>query len=181
MAEISPAVFFDRDGTLMEEVGYCRSPEQVKVFPGVPEALGRLREAGFKVIIITNQSGIARGYLTSKDFLDVQAELLQQLNAEVDGVYFSPDSPFEESATRKPAPGLVLQAAEQHGIDLSRSYFVGDKASDILCGKLAGTQTILVLTGYGSSRHEANPDFTAKDAVEAVKLILSRFRGSGAA
>lgn len=169
-----PGVFFDRDGTLMEEVGYCSRREEVRVYSGVPAALLRLRRAGFKIFIITNQSGIGRGYFTKEDFDQVQTELFRQLEGKVDGVYFSTDTSDDSNTTRKPSPSMVMQAAQEHGVDLKRSYFVGDKTSDILCGKRAGTCTVLVLSGYGSSQRHCNPDFTVDNAVEAVDLIVGR-------
>lgn len=170
---LRPAVFFDRDGTLMEEVNYCRHPDDVKVFPGVPEALEKLKQAGFLIFVVTNQSGIGRGYFTTQEYLSVEAELLRQLGPCVDGVYFSPDAPGQPSLTRKPSPGLVFEAAERHAVDLPRSYFVGDKTSDILCGKQAGMRTVLVLSGYGSSNRDAQPDLIARDVAEAVDRIVA--------
>ncbi len=150
-----PAIFLDRDGTLMEEVGYCADPSQVRVFPGVIEALQELRDAGYLLILITNQSGIGRGYFTEGTFRAVQSEFERQiLPARLDGVYFSPD--VEASVRRKPAPGMLLEAARDHSIDLARSYMVGDKTSDIEAGACCRMQqgTILVQTGYG--REHAN-------------------------
>src|SRR5882724_2748205 len=104
--QLFPAVFLDRDGTLMEEVDYCRDPERVQVFPNVPSSLRRLKQAGFRLIIITNQSGIGRGILTEADFHVVQAELLRQLGPGlIDGVYFAPETPDQPSIRRKPGPG----------------------------------------------------------------------------
>src|SRR3954470_16249228 len=130
--QLFPAVFLDRDGTLMEEVNYCRDPEKVRVFQNVPSSLGRLKQAGFKLILITNQSGIGRGILTEADFQAVQTELLRQLGPDlIDAVYFAPEAPDQPSIRRKPAPGLLLEAAADHRIDLAASWTIGDKASDI--------------------------------------------------
>jgi len=149
-----PAIFFDRDGTLMEEVDHCKYPSQVRVLEGVPAALRQLKEAGFLLILITNQGGIGRGILTTEDFHAVQAEFLRQLGDPdlIDGVYFAPDMPGEPSVRRKPAPGMLLEAAAEHGIDLATSWTIGDKCIDIEAGRAAGTRTVLVLTGYGASR-----------------------------
>jgi D-glycero-D-manno-heptose 1,7-bisphosphate phosphatase len=145
----------------------------VKVFPGVPEGLRRLKEAGFGVFIITNQSGIGRGLITEAQYRAVQEEFLRQVGREsVDASYHCPDAPGVPSKCRKPEPGMVLQAAEAHHIDLSESYFVGDKSADIECGRRAGTRTVLVLTGYGREQKCA-VDFTCRDAVEAVETILA--------
>jgi D-glycero-D-manno-heptose 1,7-bisphosphate phosphatase len=168
------AVFFDRDGTLMTEVDYCGDPAKVAVIPGVHEALRKLKAAGFKNIIITNQSGIGRGYYSEEQYHAVNAELQRQLGEGlVDGVYYCPAAPEEKSPRRKPHPAMVLEAARDHGIDLARSFFVGDKAVDVLCGRGAGTRTILVLTGYGSKdRETCEPDHVAKSVPEAVEYIL---------
>jgi len=166
------AVFFDRDGTLMEEVNYCSDPNQVKVFPGVREALGRLKAAGFGIFVITNQAGIGRGLMTEAQYRAVEAEFERQLGPGLlDGTYFCPDAPDPPSPRRKPNPGMVLEAAADHGIDLERSFFVGDKAIDIECGDRAGTRTILVLTGYGTQQN-CQPSFCAKDITEAVHFVL---------
>jgi D-glycero-D-manno-heptose 1,7-bisphosphate phosphatase len=165
------AVFFDRDGTLMEEVHYCADPALVRVYPGVREALRRLRQGGWGVFIITNQSGIGRGLITDEQYHAVQAEFLRQAG-DLDGSYYCPDAPGIPSLRRKPEPGMVLEAAEAHGIELAASWFVGDKSVDIECGKRAGTRTIQVLTGYGREQRSV-ADHACSDAVEAVGLILA--------
>ena len=167
------AVFFDRDGTLMEEVHYCGDPAGVRVFPGVSEALRRLKEAGFRAFVITNQSGIGRGLITEAQYHAVQEELLRQIGAGlIDATYFCADPPAVPSTRRKPEPGMVLEAAADYDIDLARSYFIGDKSADIECGQRAGTRTILVLTGYGAEQ-DSHPDFTAHDITQAVEIALS--------
>ena len=166
------AVFFDRDGTLMEEVHYCGDPARVRVLPGVPEALRKLKEAGLRTFVITNQSGIGRGLITEAQYHAVQEELLRQIGAgAIDATYFCADSPDAPSPRRKPEPGMVWEAAADYDIDLARSYFIGDKSADIECGRRAGTRTILVLTGYGAQR-DSRPDFTARDMTEAVEIVL---------
>ena len=171
---LRPAVFFDRDGTLIEEAHYCADPAQVKVLPGVSAALRRLKQAGFLTFVITNQSGIGRGLITETQYRAVEAEMLRQAGAGlIDAVYFCPEAPDSGSLRRKPAPGMVLEAAAEHGIDLARSWFIGDKAADIECGRRAGSRTILVRTGYGSNQNCA-PDFVAADAAAAVDWILQQ-------
>jgi D-glycero-D-manno-heptose 1,7-bisphosphate phosphatase len=166
------AVFFDRDGTLMEEVQYCADPAKVRVFPGIPEALRQLRAAGWRVFVITNQAGIGRGLFTEEQYRAVQREFLRQVGEDlVDATYYCPDPPGVPSTRRKPEPGMVLEAAAEFAIDLPASYLIGDKAIDIECGRRAGTGTILVLTGYGREQRCA-ADFTAGDSVEAVRWIL---------
>ncbi|MDE3164833.1 MAG: HAD family hydrolase [Acidobacteriota bacterium] len=164
------AVFFDRDGTLMEDAHYLGDPAGVRVYPGVPEALARLRAQGWGVFVISNQSGIGRGIITETQYREVQAEFVRQVGT-IDGAYYCPDAPDLPSRRRKPEPGMVLEAAAEHGIDLPRSWFVGDKAADIECGRRAGTRTILVLTGYGAQQLCA-ADLVCRDAVEAVERIL---------
>ena len=165
------AVFFDRDGTLMEEVHYCGDPARVRVFPGVPEALRKLKAAGFRAFVITNQSGIARGLITEAQYHTVQEELLRQIGAGlIDAAYFCADPPAA-STRRKPEPGMVWEAAAAYDIDLARSYFIGDKSADIQCGRRAGTRTILVLTGY-PAEPDSHPDFTADDMTQAVQIVL---------
>jgi len=168
-----PAVFFDLDGTLMEEVFYCNDPARVRVYPGVPEALRRLKAAGFRVFIVTNQSGIARGIITMDQYRAVEAEFLRQAGAgSIDASYLCADLPGVPSQRRKPEPGMVLEAAAEFAIDLPNSYFVGDKAADIDCGRRAGTRTILVRTGYGAEQN-CHPDFLLNTAVEAADFILA--------
>jgi len=167
-----PAVFFDRDGTLMADVDYCSDPRDVRVYPGAAEALARLKQAGYAVIIITNQSGIGRGLMTEEQYRAVEAEFLRQAGkGSIDGTYFCADAPGVPSERRKPEPGMVLEAAREHGIDLSRSFFIGDKKVDIECGRRAGVRTIQVMTGYGAGQ-PAEADYAAGDVVEAVNLLL---------
>lgn len=167
------AVFLDRDGTLMEEVNYCGDPGQVRVYAGVARALGRLKAAGFRTFIITNQSGIGRGFFTVAQYEAVQAELLRQIGPGlIDQTYYCPDGPGIDSTRRKPEPGMILEAAAEHGIDLARSYVIGDKAADVECASRAGTRSILVLTGYGESNNSCGADFVAKDFQEAVDIVL---------
>src|SRR5438128_2653871 len=149
-----PAVFFDRDGTLMRDVDYCGDPAKVEVYPEAREALRRLKERGYRLVIITNQSGIGRGYFTENDYRAVEAEFLRQLGETlIDASYYCPDLPTSASIRRKPGPGMVFEAQRDHQIDLRRSFFVGDKASDIGCGENAGVRTILVQTGYGAGEN----------------------------
>ena len=173
------AVFFDRDGTLMEEVEYCCDPAKVKVISGVPEAIGELKSAGYLAIIVSNQSGIGRGLFTEAQYAAVQQELLRQIGAgRIDASYFCPDAPGVPSLRRKPEPGMVLEAAAEFQIDLAASFLVGDKASDIGCGRRAGTHTILVRTGYGAALERdpafVAPDYVANDVPKAVRWLLRR-------
>jgi D-glycero-D-manno-heptose 1,7-bisphosphate phosphatase len=124
-------------------------------------------------IVITNQSGIGRGWFTEAAYQAVEAEFLRQVGEGlIDASYFCSDAPGMPSGRRKPQPGMVLEAAADFDIDLAQSFFIGDKAADIECGRRAGTRTILVLTGYGAAQ-DCRPDYTARNVVEAVEIVLS--------
>src|SRR6266478_3934770 len=168
-----PAVFFDRDGTIMEDADYCSDPKQVQIFPGVAESLRRLKSNGFKLIIITNQSGIGRGFFTTEQYRAVEAEVLRQLgDGLIDATYFCPDVPGAPSKCRKPAPGMILQAARDHDVDLARSFFIGDKEIDVECGHSAGVPTIRVRTGFDKMTDGSCADWIAEDLPAAVNIIV---------
>jgi D-glycero-D-manno-heptose 1,7-bisphosphate phosphatase len=168
----APATFVDRDGTIMQDADYCSDPKQVQIFPGVPEALRRLKSNGFKLIIITNQSGIGRGLFTIDQYRAVEAEVLRQLgDGLIDSTYFCPDVPGQHSSCRKPAPGMILQAAREHKIDLARSFLIGDKEIDAECGRNAGVRTIRVQTGPQRDMTSTIADWVAADLVEAAEII----------
>jgi D-glycero-D-manno-heptose 1,7-bisphosphate phosphatase len=171
---LSPAVFIDRDDTIMEDCGYCSDPKDVKIFPGVPEALGRLKSSGFKLIIITNQSGIGRGLFTLEQYRAVEAEVLRQLgDGLIDATYFCPDVPGQHSTCRKPAPGMVIKAMREHKIDLFRSFLIGDKEIDIECAHNANVRAIRVRTGIEPDVAGSNADWIADDVAAAVQVILN--------
>lgn len=166
------AVFLDRDGTLMEEVGYCSDPAQVKVYAGAAYALRRLKQAGLLLFIITNQSGIGRGIMTETQYHAVQDELVRQLgDGLIDQSYFCPDLPTVNSLRRKPETGMILEAVREFAVDLPHSFLIGDKRSDVDCGRRAGIRTIQVMTGYGAEQ-KSSADFIASDIVEAVQIVL---------
>ncbi len=170
-----PAVFLDRDGTLMRDVDYCGDPAKVEVYPEAREALRRLKEKGYKLVIITNQSGIGRGLFTEDDYRLVEAKFHRQLGEGlIDASYHCPDLPTSTSIRRKPGPGMVFEAQREHRLDLRRSFFVGDKASDIGCGQNAGVRTILVQTGYGAIENNCRPDWIARDVAHAAEIILKQ-------
>jgi D,D-heptose 1,7-bisphosphate phosphatase len=161
----------------MREVNYCADPKQVEIFSGVAEALMKLRAADYKLIVISNQAGIGRGYFTEAQYRLVEAEVSRAIRpATFDGVYFCPDHPDRATARRKPAPGMVLEAQRDHRIDLARSFFIGDKAIDIECGRNAGVRTILVKTGYGAAELHAAPDWVAENFSEAADIILKQIK-----
>lgn len=188
------SIFLDRDGTLCEEVGYLCSPEQIRLIPKGAEAIRLANERGIKAVLITNQSGIARGFFTVGELQEIHSELSRQLRevgAFLDGVYFCPHHPSEGKAPyrrpcdcRKPASGMILRAALEMGIDLSRSYCVGDRLADLECGMRVGTKGILVLTGYGKEEQASGignqyhrPSYVASNLQEAVAWILDDLKG----
>src|SRR6266700_2752385 len=165
----SPAVFIDRDGTIMHDADYCSDPKQVQVFGGVAEALHRLKNAGYKIIVITNQSGIGRGFFTEKQYRAVEAEVSRQLgNDLIDATYFCSDPPGLPSKYRKPAPGTVFEAACDHDVDLSRSFLIGDKEIDVECAHNAGVRAIRVRTGIQRDVTGRKADWVADDVPAAV-------------
>ncbi|MGZ4966693.1 MAG: D-glycero-alpha-D-manno-heptose-1,7-bisphosphate 7-phosphatase [Chthoniobacterales bacterium] len=173
--EQSRAVFLDRDGTLMRDVEYCGDPKQVEVFGGVPQALRRLKDAGFKLIVITNQSGIGRGYFTEDEYRAVEKEVEQQLGV-IDATYFCPDKPDAGCRCRKPQPGLIFDAQRDHDLDLQRSFLIGDKPLDAECGRNAGVRTILIQTGNEPPNEKSGADWLARDLAEATEIILQHAR-----
>src|SRR5216684_5211531 len=169
----SPAVFIDRDGTIMHDADYCSDPKQVQIFPGVPEALRRLKAKGFKLIIITNQSGIGRGFFSVDQYRVVEAETLRRLgDGLIDSTYFCPDVPGQPSKCRKPASGMILEAARDHDVDLSRSFFIGDKEIDAECGHNAGLRAIRVQTGFDKMTDGSRADWVAEDFTSAANIVL---------
>src|SRR5438874_2543308 len=171
---MSSAVFIDRDGTIMEDCVYCSDPKNVKIFPGVPEALRRLKSNGFKLIIITNQSGIGRGLFTVEQYRAVEAEVLRQLGVGlIDATYFCPDVPGQHSSCRKPAPGMIVEATQEHQINLSRSFLIGDKEIDAECGRNVGMRTIRVRTGFDRETAGSMADWVAEDLPAAAEIILN--------
>ncbi len=174
----TPAIFLDRDGTLMVDTGYVADPAHVSVLPGVVEALAALKKATYRLVIITNQSGIGRGMFTVSDYEAVHARLLELLSGDLfDGVYFCPDHPEIASTRRKPGPGMLLEAARDLDLDLGRSWMIGDREGDVLAGHAAGTRSILLHAEIGGAPRTTQAEFVAKDLAEAADFIL---RDSGA-
>ncbi len=178
------AIFLDRDDTLLDDPGYIDSPDQVKLLSGAAEAVSQFKRMGYRVVIITNQSAIARGMITEKQLEQIHQRMKNMLSAEgaaVDGVYYCPYHPngtvpefARESALRKPGPGMLHKAAEEMDIDLSRSWMIGDRFRDIEAGKAAGCHTILVDVP-GKPREQnplgLEPDRKAVNLREAVNII----------
>ena len=180
---MKPAVFLDRDGTLNEEVGYLSRPEDLRLLPGAAAAVARLNARGVPVVVVTNQSGIGRGYYGWQDFSAVMSRmgtLLALENARIDAIYASPhheagqgEYAVADHPDRKPNPGMLQRAAEEHGLDLARSWMVGDKAIDVEAGRRAGCRACLVRTGYGAGEGDCGADLVAPDLAEAVGHILA--------
>ena len=182
------AVFLDRDGTLNEEVDYLSRVEDLKIMSGAKAALRSLKNSGFLNIVITNQSGISRGYLSEDDLQKIHNELRSLLQDEgtylIDEIYYSPfhkEGIIEkykiDSPDRKPGTGLITKAVEKRNIDLKESFFVGDSLTDMQCADNAGLRKILVATGYGMRDYQKcldldlKPDFFAKDILDASEYI----------
>ena len=183
------AVFLDRDGTINVEVQYLGNPADFQFIPGVPWALRRLKGAGFLLVVVTNQSGIGRGYYDEAALESIHEQMhadLAGFGVSIDACYFCPHHPDhatgnyrKECDCRKPLPGMLQQAAEDLDIDLSRSYMIGDKLADVEAGINAGCTPLMVLTGYGSSHAERLPEGVhaysdLQAAADAILLLESR-------
>jgi D-glycero-D-manno-heptose 1,7-bisphosphate phosphatase len=177
---VSRAVFLDRDGTLIEDKDYLHRPEEVIIYPGVGLALKRLQNAGFKLFIVTNQSGVGRGMFPIEDVHNVHEHLCRELakdGVRIEKIYIAPEAPDAPSRGRKPSPQFLLDARDEAGIDLAQSYMVGDKLIDLECGRNAGLKkSILVRTGYGA-KMEMNGDLknavVVDDLPRAAEWILN--------
>jgi len=194
---VNKAVFLDRDGTILKEIegtspetlGYLINVQQVELIPGAAEAIELARNIGYKTIIITNQSAIARGLLTENDLEKIHSKMYRLLKEQnpraiIDGLFYSPyykegiiEKYSIDSPQRKPDIGMILDAQKKHDIDLSKSYMLGDAYSDIKCGNNAGLNNILVMTGYGKIAYRKCLDenlkinFIASNLLEAVHYI----------
>ncbi len=176
------AVFLDRDGTINFDPGYLGDAERFRLLPGVVDALRRLREAGYLIFVVSNQSGIARGFFSHEDLRrihDTMSAALRAHGVELDGIYYCPHHPDEQCPCRKPSPAMVLDAARRYDVSLGDSFFIGDRLSDVETGSRAGCGTILVLTGGGRETAEGlaagpKPDHMAADLAAAADWILSR-------
>lgn len=173
------AVFLDRDGTIMEDANYVGDVDRVILIPTAPAALARLQDAGYKLFVITNQSGVGRGYFPREAVEQIHAHLDEQFaksGVRFDRYYVCPHHPEDNCECRKPKPKFLYDAAKEFGLDLSRSFMIGDRPSDIQAGTNAGTQTILVLTGAGRetlAQGVIQPSHVAGDIGAAANWILS--------
>lgn len=176
----TPAVFLDRDGTIINERGYLSDPRKMFIYHFAPKALRLLKKAGFKLIVITNQSGIARGYVTEKRLAEIHRVFrarLKRKGAAIDGIYYCPHGPNDGCRCRKPKPFLLRKAAREHNIDLRGSYVVGDQDRDILLARNSGAKGVLVLTGAGRSQKRAvraQTAHVARHLLSAAKWIVGR-------
>ncbi|MFA5104546.1 MAG: HAD family hydrolase, partial [Candidatus Margulisiibacteriota bacterium] len=183
---MNKAVFLDRDGTLIEDVGYLSDEKDIRLLIGAAEAVSSLGKAGFKTVMITNQAAIARGIISESRFGEINAKVLSQFlshGAGFDGVYYCPHHPTEgkgkylaKCSCRKPFPGMILKAAKELGLDLSRSFMIGDRYKDIEAGINAGCKTVLVPTAGVKNAEEkssARPDHLAKNILEAAEWVIA--------
>jgi D-glycero-D-manno-heptose 1,7-bisphosphate phosphatase len=182
------AVFLDRDGTINEEMGYINHIDRFVLLPSAAAAIGRINESGLKAIVITNQSGAARGYFPKELINQVHQkmrDLLEEEGAFLNGIYSCTHAPPSKGESggcgcRKPKIGLMKQAAQELNLDLEKSYVVGDRFKDVEMARNAGAKAVLVLTGYGRGElgflgptRKVEPDFVAEDLAGAVEWILS--------
>lgn len=184
-------VFLDRDGTISEEVGYVNHPDRLQLYTWTADAIRKLNQAGLPVIVVTNQSGVAKGYFSEDLVHQVHRKIALELasrEARLDAIYYCPHHPHarleayrKKCRCRKPLTGMIEEAAEHFRIDLKSSYVVGDSYRDMQLGFNAGTRTILVMTGYGRGEYEyqrsswpRNPDRIAENLLEAVERILAK-------
>jgi len=187
------AIFLDRDGTLNQDVGFTHRVEDLKLLPGACDGLRRLQQAGFELVITTNQSGIARGHFSEDQMHAFNAALVGRLSAEgiaIAGVYFCPFHPTEgqgpyrqDSPLRKPNPGMIRQASRELDLDPSVSFAIGDKLADVAAGKAAGCRAILIAGGPAEphdSRLDVTPDCVVGDLVEAADFIEQNRLGATA-
>jgi D-glycero-D-manno-heptose 1,7-bisphosphate phosphatase len=189
--KLRPAVFLDRDGTVNEQMGYINHISRFHLLPDAARAIKLLNDSAVPVIVVSNQSGLARGYFPEELLDEVHAKmdaLLAQEGAKIDGLYFCPHHPeakekkYRQACNcRKPKTGMLLQAAEELNLDLARSFLVGDRWSDIKCAHQAGCTPVLVLTGYGKGDYryigpdqEIQPAYVAENLLESVEWILQR-------
>lgn len=174
--KLSKAIFLDRDGTIAPDVHYCCNPVDFSLFPNAPEAIRLLNDHGFKVVVVTNQSGIARGYFTEETLACIHQkmeEYLTKCGAYVDAIYYCPHHPDDGCECRKPKTALFYRASQTLGIDFHQSYVIGDSQMDIGAGKALGCKTILVTTGpLKGGDIVVSPDYTANSLEEAVKWII---------
>lgn len=171
-----PAIFVDRDGTLIHEVDHLSNVGDLSIFAYSGKALDLLRNAGFMIVVITNQSGIGRGYFSEPSMHEIHDQIKTELGERIDGFYFCPHRPDEGCSCRKPRLGMIEAACLDHEIDLTGSWMIGDKRIDVETGQNAGIRTALVLTGYGATDLASlgrKPDVVADDLLAAANAIVA--------
>jgi len=174
---LRPAIFADRDGTLVEEVNYLSRIEDLRLLPNTYKALHDLKAAGYAIIVITNQSGIGKGYYTTDDMNAIHRQMQFELDGVIDGFYHCPHRPDAGCECRKPKVKLLLDAQRELELDLPQSWMIGDKDIDIQTGANLNLKTILVSTGYGSEHKDSlkvQPTFFASEIGDAADIILGR-------
>jgi D-glycero-D-manno-heptose 1,7-bisphosphate phosphatase len=174
-----PAVFVDRDGTLIEEVNFLSRVEDLRIFPFTSDALKLLKDKGFLVIVVTNQSGIGRGKFDEKTMHSIHERIQEELSDSIDGFYYCPHLPDDGCECRKPGLGMIRAAAADFEIDLEASWMIGDKSLDMKTGRNANIRTALVLTGYGLTEQtslEHVPDMVTRDLKEAAARIAGMLK-----
>ncbi len=180
------AVFLDRDGTINEDKGYINHPDRIELIPRSAEAINRLNKEGILSIIVTNQSGVARGYF-KEELLPIMnrrlEDLLKEKKAQIDAIYYCHHHPDDNCSCRKPRSGMLKKAAEEFNLNLKDCFVVGDKYTDVVLGHNVGAKSVLVLTGYGKGQWEYDrqewengPDYVAEDLYEAVSWILKEVK-----
>ncbi|MGB8656408.1 MAG: HAD family hydrolase [Candidatus Zixiibacteriota bacterium] len=180
----SKTAFLDRDGTIIEEKDFIKTPDQIEFIPGSVDAVKILRDLGYKIIVISNQSGVGRGILTEQMVRRVNESFLVRLREEdapADGLYFCPHNPEDGCDCRKPTTGMIKKAVLEHKLNLRDAVVIGDKLTDVELGKNIGAKTILVLTGYGKKELDKlvdmvpsrKPDFVAANLLDAARWLKS--------
>lgn len=180
------AVFLDKDGTVLEDVPYSVDESKMRVLQGAAEGLRLLASSGYRLLVVSNQSGVARGHFPERALVAVERrlrEMLAELGVPLEGVYFCPHHPegvvpryAVSCSCRKPQPGLILRAADEHGLDVARSWMIGDILDDVEAGRRAGCRTVLIDNGNETEwkiSAERRPDHAAKDLLQAAALIVS--------
>jgi D-glycero-D-manno-heptose 1,7-bisphosphate phosphatase len=179
---LRPAAFLDRDGTICEEVGYLNHISRLMIYPWAAGAIRRLNDAGIPVVVVTNQSGVSRGYFPESLVVEVHSKMARELGdagAQLDAIYYCTHKRDDNCTCRKPLPGLLQRAAAEHALDLSRSFVVGDRYSDVVLAHASGARSIMVMSGYGRGEYELHhhgwpqqPDLVSENLETAVDIII---------
>ncbi len=183
-------VFLDRDGTIIEEMGYINHFSRIRPLPKAVEAIKMFKKAGFKVIVVTNQSGVAKGYFSEQELINMNNYMVDQFakqGAQIDALYYCPHHPQAvvpqyrlDCDCRKPGTGMILKAKQEHGVDLQRSWIIGDRESDIKLAETLNIHNAFVLTGYGVGEYvrfkgalKSNPEIICNDLLQAAQVIIN--------